>query len=335
MPPRAETPAPTRTSAAPAARWAEAFYGPALAVILGLASGPAPAHAERTPAAVPLFTIFGWLSPPVPETTAERFAELAGAGMNVATPAWNDPHDRDVNLRRLDLAARVGIRCLVVDDRFDHAIALGIDTPAAGVVLDSIVADYRDHPGMLGYAVTDEPRSEEWPLLAKLFAAIRARDPEHPGWNNLSGYSEYDSAFWVADNTGYLDTVHPAVLCNDHYDFRIGRDIGRFIANLAALRAWSFARDIPFWCVVQLMPHANVRPLTDGELAWQVSMLLAYGARGVGYFSYWTPAPDPVWNWGPAIITYDGVRTPWYDIVARLNGLVRPAGETLAGLTWV
>jgi hypothetical protein len=64
-------------------------------------------------------------------------------------------------------------------------------------------------------------------------------------------------------------------------------------------------------------------------------MLLAYGARGVGYFTYWTPPPDPAWNWGPAIITYDGVRTAWYDIVARLNARVLPAGETLAGLTWL
>ena len=115
--------------------------GAALAMVPALALSPAPARAERTPAAVPLFTIFGWLSPPASETTPERFAELAGAGMNVAMTAWGDRHDRVDNLRRLDLAARVGIRCMVGDDRFDLAAQFVKDTPEAGVVFDSITAD--------------------------------------------------------------------------------------------------------------------------------------------------------------------------------------------------
>jgi hypothetical protein len=310
---------------APSPAVAAASHGPSRSVL-----------AARTPAAVPTFTIFGWVSPPVPYTTADRYAELAGAGMNAAVLAWDDPQERGENLRRLDLAAAVGIRCLIADHRFERVGTLGIDTPEAGVVLDSIVADYRDHPGFLGYYLGDEPKSDAWDVLGRVFAQLRTRDPEHPAWNNLSGPGDVsDSANWVADNVGYLDHVRPAVLCNDHYDFRVGFDYGVFVENIAGLRAWSLERGIPFWSIVQLIPHFNVRPLTEGELAWQVSMLLAYGARGVGYFTYWAPAPDPQVNWGPAIITHDGVRTPWYDIVTRLNRLVRPAGETLAGLTWV
>lgn len=305
------------------------------ALVLALLVTPAPALAGHTPAAIPRFTLFGWVAPPVSESTPARYAELAGAGMNVAVLAWDDPQDRDVNLARLDLAAAVGLRCIIADQRFDRVGALGIDTPEALVVVDSIVADYRDHAGFLGYTLGDEPKSDRWPDLAKAFRVLKAADPEHPAWNNLSGFSNYDSLVWVADNTGYLDHVHPAILCNDHYDFRIGYDVGRFVANVAGLRTWSLERDIPFWCIVQLVPHSAVRAITEGELSWQVAMLLAYGARGVGYFTYWTPAPDPALNWGPAIITYDGQRTAWYDVVSRLNVRVRAAGELLAGLTWV
>ena len=304
-----------------------------VALVLALIPGPAPA--APTPAAVPRFTLFGWVSPPAGETTADRYAELAAVGMNVAVLAWDDPQERDGNLVRLDLAAAVGIRCLLADRRFDRVGALGIDTPEAGVVLDSIVADYRDHPGFLGYYLGDEPHSDRWPNLTKAFTALRARDPDHPPWNNLSGYAGYDSLVWVADNTGYLEHVRPAVLCNDHYDFRIGYDLGRFVANVVGLRTWSLAYDVPFWSIVQLVPHGGYRPITEGELAWQVAMLLAYGARGIGYFTYWTPAPDPALDWGDAMITHEGQRTPWYDIVATLNRRVRPAGETLAGLAWV
>ncbi|MBI1797680.1 MAG: hypothetical protein HYR74_11605 [Candidatus Eisenbacteria bacterium] len=300
---------------------------------------PDAAHADRAsarlaePAAIPRFTTFGWVSPPIAFTTPERYAELAGAGMNVAITAWDDPHTAAENLHRMDCAAAAGVRCLVADDRFDRVAALGFTTPAAGALLDSIVHDYRDHPGFLGYYFRDEPKSPDWPGLASVFAELRRRDPDHPAWDNLSGIG--DSASWVADNTGYVEHVHPAVLCNDHYDFRIGFDYGLFIVNIAGLRAWSLRYGIPFWCAIQLVPHANLRTLTEGEVTWQVAMLLAYGARGLGYFTYWTPAPDSTLHWGLAIVGYDAVRTPWYDVIARLNARARPAGELLAGLTWI
>src|SRR5262245_1870018 len=310
--------------------------GAILALLLALVPGTAPSQPTTRPAALPAFTIFGWVSPPVGYTTAERYAELAGVGMNVATNAWDDPHQRDENLRRLDLAARVGIRCFVHDDRFHRAWLLGLDTPAAAAVIDSIVADYRDHPGFLGYSFLDEPRATDFPALETLFVELRKRDPDHPAWNNLGGIRFYgDTTLWIDHTVGYLERVHPRVLCNDHYDFRNGFDYGEFVLNAATLRTWSLRYGIPFWSIIQLVPHANVRPITEGELAWQVSMLLAYGASGVGYFTYWTPAPDPALNWGPAIITYDGVRTPWYDVVGRENRLLKPAGETLVGLTWL
>ncbi|HKQ58514.1 MAG TPA: hypothetical protein VJY35_11655, partial [Candidatus Eisenbacteria bacterium] len=315
-------------------------FPPLIALVLVLALASAPARATppvpvATPSAVPRFTLFGWVAPPVWEQTAARYQELAATGMNAAVLAWEDPQLRESNLARLDLAAEVGIRCLIADHRFERVRDLGIDTPEAGVVIDSIVADYRDHPGFLGYYLGDEPKSDQWPNLTKVFAELRARDPEHPAWNNLSGYAGYDSLVWVADNTGYLEHVRPTVLCNDHYDFRIGHDLGRFVANVAGLRTWSLAYGVPFWSIVQLVPHGGYRPITDGQLAWQVSMLLAYGTRGVGYFTYWTPAPDPEYDWGDAMITHQGDRTPWYDEVLRLNARVRPAGETLAGLTWI
>jgi hypothetical protein len=64
-------------------------------------------------------------------------------------------------------------------------------------------------------------------------------------------------------------------------------------------------------------------------------MLLAYGARGVGYFTYWTPPPDTIWDWHPAVITYEGDRTAWYPVLADWNRRLRAAGERLAELHWI
>jgi len=312
-----------------------------VAALLGGAGGdrlasPARATAARDPtptaAALPPFVLFGWVSPPNDSTTAERIAELAGAGLNVAVPAWADSGRRADNQRRMGFAADVGVRCLAWDDRFARVYFEGEDV----ALLDTIVADYSSHPGFLGYYFTDEPQPPDFKLLARIYSDLRERDPVHPAWDNLLGINGFPNhAAWESYVRQWVETVHPSVLCVDMYEFLADRDRGLFVENVAALRALGDEYGIPFWFVVQLVQHGPYRALTVGELRWQVSHLLAYGARGVGYFTYWTPAPDPEWNWQPAVIGYDGRRTAWYDVLAAFNPGVRATGETLAGLTWL
>jgi hypothetical protein len=293
--------------------------------------GDARAAAPSTPAAVPRFALFGWVSPPPESTTAYRYDELAGAGLNVTQPALEDQGRRGDNLRRLDLAAARGLRCLIWEQRFDACFP---GHPGSAALFDSIVADYRAHPGFLGYYMGDEPPPDIYPLLRWLHAELRARDPDHPAWNNLLGRGSYpDRAAWEGQARAYLDSTRAAVLCDDHYDFRLDGDRGLFVANAAGLAAVAREYGIPFWAIIQLVSHGPYRLLTEGELTWQVAMLLAYGARGVGYFTYWTPGPDTVWNWQPAVIARDGTRTPWYAVLQRLNPAARAVGETLATLT--
>ncbi len=298
-------------------------------------AGAAAVRAGGPPAASG-FTLFGWVSPPVESTTVGRIAELRGAGMNLLLPAWVDSGRLADNLQRLDYAAANGARCLIWERRFERFLTLEVDSPEGGALLDSIVVDYRDHPGFFGYYLGDEPPPDEFPLLGKLHAALRARDPRHPAWNNLLGRSAFGSrADWESNVNSYLDQTGAAVLCDDQYDFLIGHDRGHFVENAAGLAAIARARGIPFWSIVLLIEHTPYRGLTDGELRWEVSTLLAYGAHGIGYFTYWTPAPDSFYKWKPAIIGWDGVRTHWYDLVAAFNPRVHAAGQTLGDLVWL
>jgi len=291
------------------------------------------AAANGAPAEVPPFVLFGWVSPPLERSSPERIAELAGCGLTLAMPAWADSGERADNLARLDAAAEVGARGLIVDRRLRD---VRFDTPEGDSVLDNVVADYRDRPGFLGWYFTDEPAPDEFPLLARYHAALSARDPGHLVFNNLLGRGAFPTrAAWEAYVGAYADSVRPSVLCADHYDFVAGHDTGFYVEHVAGLQAMARARGLPFWNIVQLTQHGPYRALTPGELRWQVGVMLAFGARGVGYFTYWTPPPDPQWNWQPAVIDWDGTRTAWYDVLAAFNPRVRAAGETLAGLTWL
>ena len=143
-----------------------------------------PARAEAFVA--PAFVRFGWLSPPEDSTTDAHVAEMAAAGLDLMLPAENDSGDRAQQLHRLDLAAAHGLRCIVWDARFASFYRLDVDSPAGQVRMDSIAADYRDHPAMFAYYMGDEPTAP-WALRRKIADALRTRDPAHPIWNNLAG----------------------------------------------------------------------------------------------------------------------------------------------------
>lgn len=299
-----------------------------------MAGSASAAEIQPGTAALPRFALFGWVSPPRESTTAARYAELAEAGFNTTVLAWEDIGSLAENRARLAFTRGLGVRNLILDQRLDR-VQLG--NPATFAVVDTIIADYVGETSMLGWYLGDEPGPGDYPWLANLFALLRERDPAHPAWNNLFGRMHYASReAFLADTRAYADAVQPSVLCNDHYDFLLEGDRGQFVENIAGLAAVARERGLPFWGIVQMVQHRGYRAVTPELLRWQVGHWLAYGTRGIGYFTYWTPAPDTFWQWQPAMIAWgSGARMPLYETVKQLNARVRPIGETLAALQWL
>jgi len=312
-----------------AAATAAGDRGPGVAPVL-----PARAASNPGTASLARFTLFGWVSPPVDFTTPERYAELANAGLNTTVLAWLDPGTPAENAKRLESTRPVGVRNLLLDLRLD---AVHEDDPATYPVLDSIVAAYQSDPAFLGYYLGDEPPLSTFPRLAEWFRLLRARDPLHPGWNNLSGRSAFATrAALIAHLRAYASEVLPAVLCTDHYDHLVAGDRGLFVDNVSGTAQVAREYGLPFWGIVLVTKHLVYRDVDDGLLRWQVAQWLSYGCRGIGYFTYWTPAPDTTENWGDGMIRYGTAeRTPHYDQVRTLNLRLKPLGETLAGLAWL
>jgi hypothetical protein len=274
------------------------------------------------------FQLFAWSSPPADSTSDARIAEMAALSLTLTLPALNDEGKRADNLYRLDLAAAHGMRCWIWDRRLEGALQW---LPTFEDTLDSVAADYRGHPAFYGYYLGDEPPLDLWPLLRRLREALRSRDPDHPCFNNLLGYSNFNQ---VPGFTNYLQSfaeqVRPSMLCDDHYDFLETGDRNAFVLNTVLMHAVADPLGLPMWNILQLVPHLFYRPLGHGEMRWQVAHQLAYGARGIGYFTYWTPSPDDPSHFEPAVIDYQGMRTPWYDFLRDFNMGVRLAGEILA-----
>ncbi len=132
----------------------------------------------------------------------------------------------------------------------------------------------------------------------------------------------------------FVDVVDPDVLSMDHYPMFTPTADGRqgYIDNLASMREVSLEAGIPFWNFFNTMPFGPHFDPTESQLRWQIYSSLAYGAKGVLYFCYWTPRGGEFPK-GGAIITAEGRRTRHYDQARRINAELKAMGPTLMALT--
>lgn len=284
------------------------------------------------------FILTFWCGPPLAEFTDARAGEIAAAGFNLVGSPCEGEVTPELNLRALDTAARHGLRLSVADPRFNPG-AVGL--PGWESQLSAAVADYAHHAALGAYFVGDEPPAPDFAACTAVVTQLRAEDPTHRAYVNLlpefippkhlgaDSYRDYLEQF--------IGTVRPDLLSYDYYPFGYDaegaeKDRSTFFANLTLIREQALQHDLPFMLIVLAMPHARYRDPTEAELRWQVFHALAFGARGVSYFAYWTPANvegEDNMNFHNGLIEH-GQPTLHYFQVAQLNREARNIAQELA-----
>lgn len=161
-----------------------------------------------------------------------------------------------------------------------------------------------------GLHVYDEPGLGKLPDLAVVLDIIRGIDPDClPYVNHLPGF-DYRAA---------VEHLDPEVLSFDRYPILAeGEDVGYF-RNWADVREAALPGGIPTWAYIQSVGYtAHAVPTLD-DLYWQVNISLAYGCKGIQYFTYWTPDPARGESFTGGILTVEGERTPLYDHTTEVN----------------
>jgi len=314
--PRAATPSPTLS---------------ALLVALVLALGACAVRAPLGDAARhhPFILTF-WCAPPLALLDDARMAEIAAAGFTtVGAPCEGDLDEAD-NRRMLALAEAHGLRAWVADHRLYNAAA---GAPEAAALATAVAAAFRAAPALDGYVVADEPTTEQFARLAPVVAALDSADPDRLAYVNLLPDYVPPTLLFAESYPDYLERfvaeVHPRLLSVDYYPFGEHKDRSTFFANLAALRETALRHDLPFLWITLAMPHGPYREPSEAELSWQAFHAVAYGARGVSYFTYWTPAKGE-WNHRHGLLD-GGQPTERYFQVQRLNRQLRAVGGALTG----
>lgn len=289
-----------------------------------------------------VFPIVGWAGPGGDMIRPDVMAGMAAAGFTVSHSSAGD--DPAAVRRALDVAADAGVRLLLVHPAYH----VGDDyelTPARRREIDAVLTIAANHPGLYGYHLRDEPRFHLLPRLAQVTDYIRARDAYHLLYINhfppIRGWGAPSiEAFW-------RDTIHtcrPRMLSYDHYPVQVGTDadVARdghlphvfaadkivvkpdFFEALELLRTLSTCWGIPFWAFTCAVRHGAYPTPTEGHMRFQLFSDLAYGAKGLQYFTY---AHDQ------AMVRPDGSTTQTWELARRINHEIHTWAPVLRGLT--
>ncbi|GAA1153371.1 hypothetical protein GCM10009630_59620 [Kribbella jejuensis] len=309
----------------------------------GASAGAAPA-AVPSPDTLPLtggpeFPI-GLFWPPHPyASTAARFAEIKNAGFDFVI-SGNYAGDGNIFQYQLGLARDAGLKMLISDDiqirnmsRWFSISDTPTDflsvTPAEAQALYIRARDaYGPYSSLAGFNFYDEPGAGWFATLAKALAISRDLAPQLLPYVNL--LPSDDPTYY----RNFVDVVKPSLISFDRYPLLSeGREDANYFHNWAIVRDAALYGDVPAWVFIQTLAYNNHREPTPAELLWQINISLAYGAKGIQYFTYWTPEAARGEGFGPALITVDGQRTSRYYAAQQINtNWLHPVGRELKPL---
>lgn len=264
------------------------------------------------------FAIGFWVDPPADQITDARYKEIAEANFTFVLGPFGPKNDQDI-ARQLDLCKKHGLVAIVKGEAEKQ---------------DKLA----NHPACWGFHLVDEPGAGAIPDITKRVESIRKNRPGRLAYFNL--FPDY-APLWALGTSSYDEYVGRFaretgcdLLCMDYYPMMTPSADGRegYCGNLAVMRKHSLEMSIPFWNFFNTMPFGPHGDPTEAQLRWQIYTSLAYGAKGVLYFCYWTPKGGEFPK-GGAIITAEGFRTRHYDQARRINAALKNLGPTLMKLT--
>jgi len=286
------------------------------------------------------FIITAWAPPPAEDKVLAAYAR---DGYNLILVS----HVKD-----LDVAAKHGLRAMLSNVELLNPATM--ENPAKRKQLDAFIKKVKNHPALESYYIVDEPSAPAFPGLAKLVAFVRERDPAHLAYINLYptyapegrpalgvtaanaerakiGYPKNLQGVGRNDRRvlayreylkQYVEIVQPDLISYDHYHF-MKTDGNQYFLNLALIRLAAVEAKKPFLNIIQANNFLGKWRLPNArEMRFLVFTTMAYGGRGISYFTHWGPKSYHG-------LYQDGKRTPLADDVAVLNAEIGKIGSAL------
>lgn len=235
---------------------------------------------------------------------AKVLNELKDCGFNMA--GFVSPED-------VPVVKKVGLKCIVYDKRMSNVVS-GITKEEIDKRAKDVIAPFKGNPTVRGYYLRDEPTTSMFETLANWKDAIAREDPKALAYIDLfpmiiGNYDEYVDK--------YISMVKPEFLCYDHYAlFDDGSVRDTLYQNLEVIRKKAMQQNIPYWNIILSNTHFNYALPSQAGFYIQVYSSLAYGVRGIVYFTYIAPSHG---NFRDAPLDPYLNKTPTWDMVRNVN----------------
>lgn len=227
-----------------------------------------------------------------------------------------------------------GLSCFVSDKRvngYDWA-----NMPSESEIrrnVAEVVKATASNPAVLGYYLRDEPHASLMPAMGRVSKMLKEAAPDKWPYVNLFPYRVSKERMGTPDYDTYakmlVDTIGQPFLSYDNYSLVGGEMLEYFYNNLEAVRRISQETNTPFWNCILANAHFNYMEPSDATFNLQVYATLAYGGRGIQYFTYYSPHNG---NYRLGAVDQFGNKTATWDALRRINLQIHALAPTMLKL---
>jgi hypothetical protein len=228
--------------------------------------------------------------------------------------------------------------------------------PSEKLQLDALIDSIKGSSALAGYFLIDEPSSVYTAGYTALIDYLRERDPTRfalvnlfpiyataeqmgvDGVTNASQYFKNTAGLALASKsiTAYMEYLHryieimrPDVISFDHYGLFPNSDRSDYFLNLGLVAEMSKKNKVPFINFIQASRFlADWRMPSPQDMRYLVYTSLAYGAKGIGYYTYWGDSSHEG-------LYRDGIKSDLASSVAAINLEISKLSDFLVHLNWL
>lgn len=188
---------------------------------------------------------------------------------------------------------------------------------------------------VFGYYLRDEPGSSVFQGLKIWKDAWEKAAPKSLAYINLFPvYANNEAQLQAKDYEDYLEKfvsiVKPTFISYDNYSLMMDGSIRKgYFENLGIVRNIALRNNIPFWNIVLSNSHFNYAEPSYPGLCFQLYTTLAYGGKGISYFTYFAPK---IGNYRYAPIDQFGHKTSTWFILQDVNLQLHAMGRVYTKL---
>jgi hypothetical protein len=281
-----------------------------------------------------LISIYG--PPPAKLLNDAQYQTLKDAHVDIIFnigPGVN--HNKEGNLATLTMAQKHGLKVYTYDGRINEGDAK----------IKEMVNDFKGHPALGGYYITDEPDTARLTSAIELQKKVKALDPSKDAYMNhlpdwaIDDKENYEHSFLPR----YIDGVGKEnlnYLAYDNYPYKRKQRLEKtYFNNLEIIRRVGLKYNVKTSSCLQsfgmgLKGVVELRRPNADEIRMNVYSNLAYGVKNAVWYTYYTQDnvnPEAMAMY-KCVIDSVGVKTDMYEPFQKMNGEMKQLGKTLINL---